>query len=167
MSKRDQNSAWPNRLAGDLLAESLRWTDAVILYRQALRLDPTQPELHASLGKTYFKQEKVQAAEEGFQNALRLDPQNESALLGLAEVQLAHSNRPSSLEILNKIWKIFPPFLAQEADFPSTRLGSARAQSLATSIEALPDSPARSYLLSRLYNAAGDEQKAPAHEAAF
>ncbi len=32
MSQRYQNSAWANRLAGDLLAESLRWTDAALLY---------------------------------------------------------------------------------------------------------------------------------------
>lgn len=167
MSRRYQNSAWANRLAGDLLAESLRWADAALLYRQAVMLDPGQPETHASLGKVYLMQGKAEAAEEQLKGALKLDPQDETALFGLAEVYLTRGSAQAALNSIGRVWQVYPPFLSRQPGFPSTKLSAERAHELAVSIEALPDSQARHFLLSALWRLAEEDEKARAQTATF
>ena len=167
MSREHQNTSWADRLAGDLLADSSGWTDAGSLYRQALTLDPSQPDLHVSLGAVYLEQEKTEAAQSAFHDALRLDPYNLLALLGLVQVDLMKGRAAAGLEGLNKIWSVFPPFLSRAVAFPAIRQDSAKAQSLAAAIEPLPISPPKEFLLFRVYQSGGDDSAARAHQAAF
>lgn len=151
MSQHHENSAWANRLAGDLLAERHQWTDAAVLYQKAIALDPKQPGLRASLGSMYLHQGKVQAAEGEFQKGLELDSKNEPAWIGLAEVQLVNGATRVALESVSKIWEIFPPFLGQQTSFPSVELSPERVSQLTAELENAPDSPSKYFLLSNLY----------------
>jgi tetratricopeptide (TPR) repeat protein len=167
MSQRYQNTSWANRLAGDLLAEALRWTDAVLLYRQAVRLAPDEPAIHSSLGQVYLHQGSLQKAEQEFQSALKLDPRNEGALLGMTEVDLASGLTGPAFDCVERIWATFPPFLAQPAGFPSIKFSSEKAEQLAARVEELPESPARRFLLAELYYANGAEERARIQSAGF
>jgi tetratricopeptide (TPR) repeat protein len=167
LSQHYQNTLWASRLAGDLLTEGLRWTDAALLYRQALKIEGNQPEIHVSLGKIFLGQGDLRVAQEHLQNALKLDPRNEAAWLGMAEVELAKGAASSALDCLDKIWEIFPPFLAELTDFPSMKLGVEKTQGLVSGLERLPGRPARCFLLATLYRASGAQEKAYVQAAAF
>jgi tetratricopeptide (TPR) repeat protein len=159
MSQGYPDSAWANRLAGDLLATTRQWGDALLLYRKALAADPNQPELHASLGAMYLRLGKLLEAENEFRSDLWLDPDDEQALLGLAEVQLATGVPRKALENLTRIVEIYPPFLDARTDFPSTDLGRERALKMAEELEALPDVPSKHFLLASLYRVASETGK--------
>jgi len=159
LSQRHQNTAWANRLAGDLVGESLRLADATKLYRRALALDPSQPEVHASLGKIYLVLGKLEAAEEQFQSALKLDPQNEQALLGLAEIHLVNGVPRAALVNIERIWQIYPPFLRHQPGFPSMKLRPEWLHKLATDLEGVEDTPAKRFLIFSLSSVAGEEEK--------
>jgi len=160
MSQTDPDSAWAKRLAGDLLAASARWTDAAVIYREALAADPRQGGLHTSLGNMYLRQGKLHQATEEFQADLRLDANNEQALLGLAEAQLVNSELAKSVESLSRIAEIYPPFLNQQADFPLIALSADRAANAAMELEAASETPGKHFLLASLYRIAGDEERA-------
>jgi tetratricopeptide (TPR) repeat protein len=162
MSQDDPNSAWASRLAGDLVAATGQWGDALLLYRKALEADPNQPELHTSSGAMYLRLGKLQEAEGEFQSALRLDPNDEQVLLGLADVQLAAGAPRKALENLSRIVEIYPPFLVGQTDFPSTELDREKALKMAEELEALPDSPSKHFLLASLYRVGSETGKSQA-----
>src|SRR5215472_7526300 len=167
MSQDYPNSAWANRLAGDLVAGTRQWGDALLLYRKALEVDPNQPELHASSGDMYVRLGKLQEAEVEFQSALRLDPNNERALLGLADVHLAAEAPRQALQNLSRIVEIYPPFLDGQTDFPSTELDREKALKMAEELEALPDSPSKHFLLASLYRVGSETGKSQAQWGAW
>ena len=167
MSRRHQNSAWGYRLGADFFAQRRLWLDAVDKYRQALKLEPMQPGLHTHLGIGYLHLEKLEEAEVEFRNELQLNPENEQALLGLAEVQLAKGLAEAALESVSELWEIFPPFLAEQSDFPSIQLIPELARNLAAILEKSPNGTATHFLLSVLYKAAGEVEKANQHHGAF
>ncbi len=163
LSRRYSNSAWANRLGGDLLADQDFWVDAAIRYREALKIEPFQPGLRASLGEMYVRQGKFKDAEIQFEKELERDPENERALLGMAEVHLVEGSTQQALECITKIWETFAPFLAQHKHFPSGQFTVQKAEMLTDSVVAAPDGPAKQYLLSCLYRVAGQNEKAQRH----
>ena len=158
---RNGRSAWTKRLAGDLQAEGggMSLNDAVSSYRQALAVEPSQPGLHAQLGRVYLRESKVEAAEQQFRSELELDSLNEEALIGLAEVNLAKGDAISALRNTSKLWAVYPPFLAELHVFPSIGLLPELVGKLTHDVYQQPDSPARSFLLSALYGLAGDTKR--------
>jgi tetratricopeptide (TPR) repeat protein len=170
ISQMQQSSAWANRLRGDLLAARDLWTDAAAKYRQALAQDPTQAGLNVSLGTVLLRGKKIGEAEAAFDAELRLDPKNEQALLGLAEVQLAKGAGRLALESFSKIWESFPPFLGQQPDFPShlkSLLDPEKANKLAVDLETAPDTPSGHFILAGLYRVSGRDDKAEEQMAAI
>ncbi len=159
---RHGNSAWTKRLAGDLQAEGagMSLNDAVASYRQALALSPSQPGLHACLGRVYLRQAKTAEAEEEFRCELRLDPKNEEALLGLAEVNLAKGDGTAALASLAGLWATFPPFLAEQHVFPSIALLPELAHKLIADAQQRPPTPPRAFLLEALFRLTGEPAKA-------
>lgn len=167
LSQEYRTSAWAQRLAGDVLADRNLWNDAVRAYRQALTSEPAQPDLHARVGTAYLRQSKLEDAEAEFRRELELDPGNEPALLGLAEVELARGRARAALEDISKVCEKFPAFLARQSDFAPAQLTPEQARQTIAELEGAPDSPARHVLLSSLYSVAGDMGKARDERAAF
>lgn len=154
MSQHYQNTAWANLLAGDLLAESMRWNDAILLYRQALKHDPNLPEIHVSLGQIYLRQRNLQNAKQEFEIALGRDPRNEPALLGTAWIELANESALSAIDYVNRIWASFPLFLSYASEFPSLQFDPK----IRLAVEQAPDSPGRRFLLATVYKSADFEE---------
>ncbi|HYY72298.1 MAG TPA: tetratricopeptide repeat protein [Candidatus Bathyarchaeia archaeon] len=148
-------SAWGHRFLGDLLYQRNRWEDAVKEYQKALSADPRQPGLHTSIGQSYLKAGKLDESEKEFRLELQLNPQNETAWLGLANLQLARDQAADALESLAKVWEISPEFLAVQR-FPSVDLSSVSAKASAARLQDDPESAAKHFLLAALHAAAND-----------
>lgn len=148
-------SAWGHRFLGDLLFQRNRWEDAVKEYQKALNADPRQPGLHTSIGQSWLKAGKLEESEKEFRQEFQLDPQNEPAWLGLANLQLAKDQSADALESLTKVWEISPEFLALQR-FPSVDLSSVSAKASAARIQDEPESAAKHFLLAALHAAAND-----------
>lgn len=73
------------------------YTRAIATYEQALELHP-QITSHLRIGEIYLAQGRYELAEEEFQEAYRLDPQEEEALLGLGSVAAATGDEEEALE---------------------------------------------------------------------
>ena len=155
-----RESAWGHRFLGDLLFERTRWDDAVKEYQKALAAEPGQRGLHTSLGLTYLHAQKLQDAETEFRSELNLDPRNEPAWLGLANLQLAKGDATAAIESLGKIWEISPEFLAVQRGFPSVELSQETTNASIAQLEGAPDAQPKHFLLAALYVANNDNSSA-------
>jgi tetratricopeptide (TPR) repeat protein len=153
-------SAWGHRFLGDMLIQRSRWEDAADEYRQGLEIEPRQPGLHTALGRAYLQGGKLEKAETEFQLELQADPKNEEAWLGLGEVQLARGYATGALQAVGRVWEISPEFLALQERFPDFEPSPEKARTLLEGLRASPQGPCRHFLLSRIYEAAGQTQQA-------
>ena len=167
MSLEHRRTAWGHRLAGDLYSQSLRWELAAQEYREAIAIDPTQQGLHASLGNVYLHQEKPAEAGREFRSELQQDPDNEQALLGLAEVNLANGMVGGAREQLEELWKTSPEFLILQADFPKIELRRATVQRLIADLHSSPADAPSHFLLVALFKLAGETDQADEHRVAL
>jgi len=149
-----KESAWGHRFLGDLLFQRDRWEDALQEYRKALAIEPSQAGLHTLLGKAYLHAGKLKEAETEFHLELQLDPRNELAWLGLANLQLVRGQAGGVLESLGKVWEISPEFLTLQQEFPSIELSQQLAKSSISQVLDQPEGTARHFLLASLYAAA-------------
>jgi tetratricopeptide (TPR) repeat protein len=145
-----RESAWGHRFLGDLLLQRNRWEDALQEYRKALGTEPRQSGLHTSMGQTYVHAGKLHEAETEFRLELQLDPRNELAWLGLANMQLAKGDPTAALESLGKVWEISPEFLAVQREFPSIEL-TQQAKAASSSLRDEPEGAAKHFLLAALH----------------
>ena len=162
-----RGSPWGNRFLGDMLAQRDRWNDAAEEYLHSLAGDPKQPGLHTSLGQAYLHAAKLEKAESEFRLELKLNPESEPAWLGLAETQLATGQAAAALEAVGRVWEISPEFLALQQEFPTIKLSSDAAKGLLTDLQAAPEGAAKHFLLSGVYEAAGETAQAQDRWAAF
>jgi len=73
------------------------YTRAIDAYEQALEARP-QTISHLRIGEIYLAQGRYELAEEEFQEAYRLDPQEEEALLGLGSLAAAMGDEEEAME---------------------------------------------------------------------
>src|SRR6516225_7010680 len=135
-----KESAWGHRFLGDLLFQRNRWEDALKEYQKALSADPRQSGLHTSLRQTYLHAGKPEEAEKDFRLELQLDPSNELAWIGLANLQLVKRQATGALASVAKVWEIAPEFLARERAFPSIDLTLELAKESTSRVENEPES---------------------------
>ena len=74
-------------LWGDELAESGKFDQAVVRYRESLVFRPTDAELHTSLGMALAKLARLSEARSEFEAALHIDPKFLPAQQALAAIQ--------------------------------------------------------------------------------
>ena len=151
-----RESAWGRRFLGDLLFQRNRWADAVKEYRKALSIEPRQAGLHTLLGQSYLHAQKLEQAETEFRMELELDPRNELAWIGLANLLLAQNQPKGALESLEKVWQVSPEFLALQRDFPSVEVPRELVKAQISALQAEPGDAVKHYLLAALFSAADD-----------
>lgn len=162
------DSAWGHRFLGDLLFQRSLWNESAREYGKALAADPKQSGLHTSLGEAYLHAGKVADANAEFHKELDLDPGNESAWLGLAELAIKEEKAGSALEAVSKVWQISPEFLSLQREFPTVELSADTAKRLITEFPAQPSNePAAHFLLATLYGGANQPAQADEQERAF
>jgi tetratricopeptide (TPR) repeat protein len=167
MSLEHRRTAWGHRLAGDLYNQSQRWELAAQEYHEALTIDPAQPGLHASLGSVHLHRGKFPEADAEFCGELHRDPNDEQALLGLAEVNLADNVLAAAREQLDHLWRSSPEFLAVQSDFPKIELGREAAQRLIADLRTTASDGPSHFLLAALSGVAGEADKAHEHQVAL
>jgi tetratricopeptide (TPR) repeat protein len=162
-----RDSAWGHRFLGDLLFQRNLWEDAAKEYQKALSSEPHQGGLHTSLGQTYLHAQKLEQAEPEFRLELGLDPREELASIGLANLRLVQNQPKGALESLGKVWQVSPEFLALQRDFPSVEVPREAVKAQISALQDEPEGPAKHYLLAALFLAADDAGRADREWKAF
>jgi len=116
--------------------------------------------LHTSIGQAYLHAQNWGQAETEFHRELQLDPQNEPAWLGLANLTLARGQPATALECLNKIWQISPEFLTIQREFPSIEIPQQAAKASIANLQDESEGAAKHFLLASLYSATNDTARA-------
>ncbi|MGH9378315.1 MAG: tetratricopeptide repeat protein [Terriglobia bacterium] len=167
MTQEYPNTTWAARLAGDLLSERLLWSDAARKYQLALARDPSQPGLHSSLGNAFLEQGKLHEAQQEYASAIKLDPVDAQALLGLAGIAMKNGQANRALSYISKIAETSPRVLADTPNFPRVKLSPALAATLASQLANVHPQPGAHFLLASLYEIAGQTAKAQDQQRAF
>ena len=161
------DSPWTSRLGGDMLALSRHWDAAIPYHQETLEKVPGLAGVNRSLGAAHLQMGRWEEAEERFRAELAIDPLDETALVGLAEVHLARGEALKALESITRVWRSSPNWLLRQTAFPVYEAPPEAALSL---IRRLPpersDGPSH-FLRSVLHDAAGQADKAARHRAAF
>jgi len=162
LSRQYRKTVWGHRMAGDLYSQTERLELGSQEYLEGLAVDPKQPGLRDSLGDTCLRQNKVQDAEKEFSHELELDTNDETALLGMAEVKLADRNASAAIEQIERVWRRSPRVVMAQSDFPRVQLSPDVKDRLIADLEVQPVTPGSQFLLLSLYRSAGAIAKAEA-----
>jgi len=160
LSQAYRSSPWSYRLSGDLLAGRELWADAAVEYRQALAISPEQSGSNASLGRVLLRIPKVEEAETAFLTELQANPDDEQALLGLAEIGVRRGAADSALKNVSRICQFFPSFLITQPEFLAAGMDSEVAKKLIVSLETSQTSLAVQFLLANLHEVIGENEQA-------
>jgi Flp pilus assembly protein TadD len=74
--------------------EKSQFQPAIQELRDALKLNPKSSRCHSLLGTIYLKQQQLTMARVHLTQALKLDPQEQSALKGMEQLQKLDKKRP-------------------------------------------------------------------------
>jgi tetratricopeptide (TPR) repeat protein len=160
-------SSWGHRFLGDMLFERGRWEDAAREYNKALGVEPHQVGLQSLLGEAWLHDGKLDDAETDFREELKLDPRDEQAWLGLANLQLARGKPLDAIESVGKVWKDSPEFLKTHPEFPSFVLAASIAEDSISRLLQQPETPPKHFLLSALYTSVNQSSQADLESQSF
>ena len=159
-------SVWATRLGADMLALSDAWDAAANYYAAAIAKRADLPGLHSALGSSRLRLGALDEASIHFEDELRIDPRSERALLGLAEISLAHGDAAGALERVRAVWNSFPHWLASQPVFHAGAIAPESAVRLLKSLGQSDTGP-EAFLGWALSVAAGDAAGADAARARF
>ena len=125
---------WPYLLAL-IVAGYGRLDEAIPLFRQSLQLAPDYLTGWLKLGDALLKSNQLVEAEAAYRQALRRDPANRFALLGLARCDLQSDRLTSARSNLQRAVANHPDFASAQSLLGTVfeRLGNAEAAALARS----------------------------------
>ncbi len=104
----DAGSAEAHMLAGEALDEMKDTLNAEREFRAAVRANPAEPGVHFGLGYVLWTQGKSEEAAKEFQAELDHDPQNNPAMLYLADSQIQMNRMSDALPLLENAVKVNP-----------------------------------------------------------
>ena len=93
----------------DVLYDTANWSEAVLNYKAAIRMDPTRVTTYVDMGVCYFNLGKMDEAVALFQKALTLDPQQPIALFNLGVVAESHDDYDGALKYYHRAMQANPP----------------------------------------------------------
>jgi tetratricopeptide (TPR) repeat protein len=102
------DEAISRRSLGDVYAQVQRPHDAIEAYRQAIKLDATQPETWNNLGDVYTRLENLNAALNAYQEAVSLSPEYAAAWDSLGDVFRLQERYPEATDAYEKVMAIEP-----------------------------------------------------------
>jgi tetratricopeptide (TPR) repeat protein len=93
----------------NVLYDTGNWSEAIVHYKSAARLDPQRPTTLVDLGVCYYNLSQFAAAESLFQHALLLDPAQPVALFNLGIVAETQQHYPQALDFYHRALQANPP----------------------------------------------------------
>jgi tetratricopeptide (TPR) repeat protein len=168
----DPNSVFSHEVSGDVMASMKNYDGAIIEYKKAVEIAPSQPSTHYKLGDAYWNLTDWVPAAEQFQAELANDPNNCLARWKLGNIQLAQQLRPDdALADVDKALSLCPKLTQARIDRARALLllnrNEEALQELKVSEKASPDEPSIHFLLAQAYRALGKPQEARAEMALF
>ena len=94
---------------GNVLYDTGNWSEAIVHYRAADRLDPHRATTVVDLGVCYYNLSAFGTAESLFTHALTIDPNQMFALFNLGVVAEGREDWDQAIEYFHKVMKLNPP----------------------------------------------------------
>ena len=107
--ERDSTNLAARLELANVLFDTGNWSEAIIHYKSAERLDPQRATTTVDMGVCYFNLSQFAAAESLFKHALTLDPQQPVALFNLGIVSEGQSRFPEALDYYHRAMQANPP----------------------------------------------------------
>lgn len=139
--------------------ESTKPDEALTAYRQAIALQPKDPEPHLSAGLLLEKQNKFADAEQEYKQAQALDPNSLDAATGLANIYMRSRRFPDAATELRKVVAAHPDQAALHVQLGRVLAAEEKNVEAITELETAakltPGDPSVQRDLADLYTAAG------------
>ena len=115
MLERDSTNVEARIELANVLYDTGNWSEAIIHYRSAHRLDPKRATTVVDLGVCYYNLGQFAAAEAQFKHALELDPHQVFALFNLGIVAQSQERWEEALDYFHRAMQAGPPDEMKEA----------------------------------------------------
>ena len=93
---------------GNGLLDLNRQSDAIIAFKDAIKIDPNYTDAHNNLGNVYLAMGRKEEAEESYRKALAIDPKMTFALLNLGKTFEAQGKIDQAIAIIEKSLALDP-----------------------------------------------------------
>jgi predicted Zn-dependent protease len=157
----DPNSVVAHEVAGEIDESMHNYDGALVEYKKAIDLAPSQPDPHMHMANTFWSISKWDSARAEFEAGLAHDPNNCTAHWKLGNTILeANGESSEALTHLNKAVDLCPELMQARVDraralIKSGKQGDALPDLLAAEKES-PDEPSIHFLLASVYRAQGN-----------
>jgi tetratricopeptide (TPR) repeat protein len=157
----DPNSVVAHEVAGEIDESMHNYDGALVEYKKAIDLAPSQPDPHMHMGNTFWSISKWDSARSEFEAGLTHDPNNCTAHWKLGNTILEANGEPSeALTHLNRAVELCPELMQARVDraralIKSGKQTDALPDLLAAEKES-PDEPSIHFLLASVYRAQGN-----------
>jgi predicted Zn-dependent protease len=157
----DPNSVVAHEVAGEIDESMHNYDGALVEYKKAIDLAPSQPDPHMHMANTFWSISKWDSARAEFEAGLAHDPNNCTAHWKLGNTILeANGESREALTHLNKAVDLCPELMQARVDraralIKSGKQGDALPDLLAAEKES-PDEPSIHFLLASVYRAQGN-----------
>jgi len=101
-------SAEADMLAGEALDEMKQYDDAILQFRAAVKVDPSEPDVHFGLGYLLWTQRQYEEAAREFQAELASNPKHVQALAYLADADMQLNHSELAVPLLETVQKLDP-----------------------------------------------------------
>ena len=160
MNAIDPNSVLAHETSGEIMESMKNYEGALLEYKKAVEMAPTQPGTHYALGNAYWNLTEWNAATTQFQAELKNDPRNCMAQWKLGNILLEQNVRPEeALADTEKALAICPALAQARVDRARALLKLNRATDalpdLQTAVQSSPDEPTIHFLLAQAYRTIG------------
>lgn len=162
----DPSSAEADMLAGEALDEMKDNAGATQMFRDAVKANPKEPNVHFGLGYLLWTQKIYPEAATEFQAELANDPSNTQSLLYLADTHIQMNQFDAARPLLEKVLKIDPSMALAHLDMGIIHAedgdNEPALRELLIAEKQMPDDVNVHWRLGRLYRVMGKKDEAKA-----
>ena len=157
----DPNSVIAHEVAGEIDESMHNYDGALVEYKKAIDLAPSQPEPHIHMANAYWSIAKWDSARTEFEAGLVHDPYNCTVHWKLGNAILeANGEAGDALTHLNKAVMLCPDLMQARVDRARALIKSGKQHDALPDLEAAekesPDEPSIHFLLASVYRAQGN-----------
>jgi predicted Zn-dependent protease len=162
-------SVWAQLAEAEAHESQGQYSDAIASYRSVLEIEPSRPNIHYRMGRTYLAQwdsshsaEDLRAAEAEFEKEIANDPGNANAVYELAGLRSKDGDNAAAERLYESAIQYYPDFEEAEVGLGGILLDeqkpSLAVQHLQRAAALRPDDEVAWYRLARAERAVGDVQ---------